>query len=407
MAGTDEIRDALGVPELQGLWEAAREALSASKPTFRLELPDDATRAAVGELYGRPMWGEGTRISVSKLDEALRNRFGIGLSPALETLHGSAVVVAEPAAEQSDELLGVLDEHGLASASWAAAWLRWMRQYGRVAEPELTGITHAAARVLTAMSLSEPPQAWTSRATLAGRIGFPHSLDDGTTLSRVVLKAAALAQGVESPGNERDRRALWERCGVAPDAVSSTALTWALPVSGDDAWSAGVRARTELGLPTHLTHLDLEAAPARLVADGTAIAVCEHPRVLEASVREGLRHPVICLSGLPSTTARELLDRLSGDGAVLHVHTDFDWPGIAAALTAQRHGATPWRMSGDDYRAALDRAAQDRTDLPNLIGSPVPTPWDPQLADLMSTTSRAIEEEQTLQPLLTDLRNGL
>lgn len=406
MAGMDEVRDALDVAELQGLWAAAREAMAGSKPTFRLELPDDATRAAVGELYGRPMWGEGTRISVSKLDEALRNRFGVGLSQVIEALHGS-VAVAEPAPETADELLPVLDEHGLAGASWAVPWLRWVRQYGRIAESELTGITHAAARVLTAMSLTEPPRSWTSRAALAGRTGFPHSLDDGTALSRVVLKAAALAQGIDPPGNERDRRALWERCGVAPDAVSSTVLTWALPVSGDDAWSAGVRTRTELGLPVHLTHLDLDAAPASLVADGTAIAVCEHPRVLEAAVREGLRHPVICLSGLPSTTARELLDRLSGDGAVLHVHTDFDWPGIAAALTAQRHGAIPWRMSGDDYRAALDRAAQDRTDLPNLIGSPVPTPWDPQLADLMSTTSRAIEEEQTLQPLLTDLRNGL
>ena len=64
-------------------------------------------------------------------------------------------------------------------------------------------------------------------------------------------------------------------------------------------------------------------------------------------------------------------------------------------------------MSADDYRAALDHAAEHRTDLPNLIGSPVPTPWDPQLADLMANTARAVEEEQALEPLLTDLRNGL
>ncbi|MDI2032610.1 DUF2399 domain-containing protein [Saccharopolyspora sp. TS4A08] len=406
MAVTDEIREALGVPELRGLWEAAREALSSSKPTFRLELPDDATRTAVGELYGRPMWGEGTRISVSKLDEALRNRFGAGLSQVVEALSG-AVAEADPVAEEADELLEVLDEHGLAGASWAAPWLRWVRQYGRVGEAELTGIVHAAARVLAAMSLSEPPRSWTSRASLAGRIGFPHSLDDGTALSRVVLKAAALAQGVEAPGNERDRRALWERCGVSPDGVSATVLTWALPVPGDDAWSAGIRARTELGLPAHLTHLDLGAAPARLVPEGTAIAVCEHPRVVEAAIREALHHPVLCLSGLPSTAARALLERLSADGAVLHVHADFDWPGIAAALTAQRHGAVPWRMSGADYRSALDRASQDRTDLPNLIGTPIPTPWDPQLADLMTTAARAVEEEHALQPLLDDLRRGL
>ncbi|QIZ36568.1 DUF2399 domain-containing protein [Saccharopolyspora sp. ASAGF58] len=43
----------------------------------------------------------------------------------------------------------------------------------------------------------------------------------------------------------------------------------------------------------------------------------------------------------------------------------------------------------------------------NLVGTPLETPWDPQLAELMATTARAIEEEAVLPTLLTDLRTGL
>nr|WP_246868295.1 TIGR02679 domain-containing protein [Saccharopolyspora sp. ASAGF58] len=83
MGVEDDVRAVWGVEPLRGLWAQAREALEAAKPpaTFRLELPDAETQRAVGELYGRPMWGQGTRISVSKLDEAVRrSRFALGLA---------------------------------------------------------------------------------------------------------------------------------------------------------------------------------------------------------------------------------------------------------------------------------------------------------------------------------------
>ncbi|MFC7341976.1 DUF2399 domain-containing protein [Saccharopolyspora griseoalba] len=401
------MRAVLHEPALQGLWAAAREALASPKqpPTFRLELPDDAARAAVGELYGRPMWGQGTRISVSKLDAAMRERFGTGLAEALRA------EASEPAAtDESDAaevLRRALDDQGLADEPWAQPWIAWVLRYGRVAAEDLPVVARRSARVLAAMTLHGMPRIWTSRGELAALTGDPHLLDEGSTPSRIVLKAASLAHDQAGPGNERERRALWERCGVAPDGVADTTLTWALPLSGDDAWSAGIRQRTELGLPAHLTHLDLRAAPPRLVEPDTAIAICEHPRVLEAAIREGIRHPMLCLAGPPTTATRALLGRLISDGASLHHHADFDWRGISAANAVQQFGAEPWRMSAADYRSAVDRAAAQRVDLPNLVGSPVPTPWDPALADLMSTAARAVEEEQLLPQLLSDLRTGL
>ncbi|MGW1678909.1 TIGR02679 family protein [Saccharopolyspora sp. NPDC002376] len=417
MGVADDVRAVWGVDALRGLWEQAREALEAPKPaaTFRLELPDAEAQRAVGEVYGRPMMGMGTRINVSKLDAAVRQRgFGLGLEEVLEILHGRPVVQRESSSrdELQEQTVGTLraalDEQGLADADWVAPWMQWIHQYGRVAADELPTVARHAAGVLARISLGRAPEVWTSRGELAARVNAAYQLDNGTTLSRVVLKAAALAHGVESPSNERERRALWERCGVTLDAVSSTVLSWALPLIGPDAWSSIVRQRSELGLPTHLTHLDLRTAPPRLVEPGTAVAVCENPRVLESAAAERIEHPVVCVSGHPSPVALTLLGRLISDGATLHHHGDFDWAGIGITRSLwEHHDVQPWRMSAGDYRQAVDRAAAERTDLPNLVGTPVPTPWDPALAELMSTAARAVEEEVVLPTLLDDLRTGL
>ncbi|EQD85647.1 uncharacterized protein (TIGR02679 family) [Saccharopolyspora erythraea NRRL 2338] len=415
MADTDDVRARWDVEPLRGLWEKAREVLeSPEQPsTFRLELPDEETQTAVGELLGRPMLGYGTRIKVSTLDERVRGAgLGVGLAEVLEILHGRPVSrtssmssTSSVADEPRAAVRAALAEHSLGDAPWADEWARWLHQYGRVPEDELDVVVRRAAAVLAELALDRAPVAWTSRADLAARTGDAHGLDSGTTLSRVVLRAAALAHDVAAPGNEHERRALWERCGVALDGVSATVLCWSLPLTGADDWSRSVLRRTAAGLPSHLTHLDLQAAPARLVEPGTTLTVCENPRVLEAALRDDIGHPLVCLSGQPTTAGLELLRRLADDGAVLRYHGDFDWPGVgvAGALRTQL-GVEPWRMTAADYRRALDDAARDRIDLPSLIGAPVETPWDPALADLMATSGRAVEEETLLPALLAVLR---
>ncbi|WP_019854968.1 TIGR02679 family protein [Actinopolyspora mortivallis] len=422
MSEVEDVRAVWDVPELHGLWEKARQALEApDRPaTFRLELPDERTRKRVGEVYGRPMWGQGTRINVAKLDRAVRDtRFGLDLERVLEILHGRPVTRRESAsaarAARNDRVTEVftaaLTARGLDSAPWAAAWVSWIRRYGRVAEQDLEPVAEQAAAVLSRMVLTpgtSPRSRW-SRAELAARAaGGAHLLDNGTTLSRVVLRAAAIAHETDPPNNERERRYLWETCGVSPDAVSATVLCWALPIDDTTGWAAAVTGRTEAGLPTHLTQLDLRAAPERLVRPATVVAVCENPRVLEAAVESGIRHPLVCVSGRPSTVAAELLDRLGEDGAVLRYHGDFDWSGISIMRSLwTTAGVRPWRMSAADYRSAVDLASAERTDLPILDGEAVETPWDPDLAEVMSTAGRVVEEETVLTWLLADLRAGL
>lgn len=411
-----DIRAAWDTPELRGLWNRAREVLESADPpaTFRLELADEATREAVGELYGRPMWGQGTRISVSKLDAQLTEKTGLSLVNVLEILHDRPVTrsTGEVRDERRDSVISVLrsalSEHGLAGAPWAESWVQWVHQFGRVADDELDVVARRAAAVLAELALDRHPTSWIARSDLATRLGDAYQLDSGTTLSRVVLRAAATAREVESPGNERERRALWERCGVTMEAVSATVLCWALPLPGEDAWSCGVHQRTALGLPTHFTHLDLHAAPERLVAAGTTIAVCENPRVLEAAAQQNIQHPLVCVSGYPATVAAELLGKLTADGARLRYHGDLDWPGVAIARSLwTNHDVDLWRMAAADYREAVNLAAATRTDLPTLAGEPTDTPWDTDLAELMGLAGRAVEEETVLPTLLDDLRAGL
>lgn len=403
----DEVRSTWDTPLLSGLWARAREALEQHRPapTFRLELPDEDTREAVGTLYGRPMWGMGTRINVSKLDERVREASGIDLQRVLEILHGRPITRADASTPSTgrDPVQAALEQHELTHQPWAQPWTEWFHQFGRVAEADRDRVAARSAAVLAELSLDRPPSTWVSRAELATRHGDPHQLDSGTTLTRVVLRAAAFAHDVPPPGNERERRALWERCGVTLDAVSDTALCWALPFTD---WARGFRERTAAGLPTHLTQLELNAAPAELVQPGSTIAVCENPRVLEAAAQERVEHPLICLSGHPGTVASALLRRLRDNGAALHYHGDLDWSGVAIADAVRaEHGAEMWRMTADDYRESLNLASAERIDLPTLVGSPVETPWDPGLAELMSTAGRAIEEEAVLPTLLDDLRN--
>jgi hypothetical protein len=83
----------------------------------------------------------------------------------------------------------------------------------------------------------------------------------------------------------------------------------------------------------------------------------------------------------------------------LHWRADFDWTGlriVGAAITSL--SAQPWRMTAADYRNALETG-----DSTPLMGSPAASPWDPELAALLSGHGRAVMEERLMPVLLTDL----
>jgi uncharacterized protein (TIGR02679 family) len=139
-----------------------------------------------------------------------------------------------------------------------------------------------------------------------------------------------------------------------------------------------------------------------LAVYGTLVHICENPAVLRRACTEldAGSAPLICAEGQPSAAFHQLAAAIVSGGGELRYHGDFDWPGIAIASSVMhRHGARPWRMSTADYAAGLRAGAE----YVRLTGPPQPTPWDPQLGEVMAATGRVIYEESVADALVTDL----
>lgn len=123
----------------------------------------------------------------------------------------------------------------------------------------------------------------------------------------------------------------------------------------------------------------------------------DHSQAREASSRP----PLVCSSGRPTVAVVTLLRQLGAKGGVLRQHADFDASGLAiTAWLAERAGTIPWRMTADDYLAAVEcRRTSER---PRL--GPVPdTPWDLGLQHAMAEIGTAVFEEELRAELLASM----
>ncbi|SES43710.1 DUF2399 domain-containing protein [Actinokineospora terrae] len=359
-------------PEFAVLWRQARTAVARGQVKLGFKAPDAAAAVAVAGVLGREVTaGVGMTVVVADLDVRVRALFGCGLDEVLSALFGeSAGSVVAPA--EADDILGSAVAAAGVGGGWVPAWVDQARRYAKISPVELAEVAPRAAAAIARLHLgSSAPAAWLVLADLG--------LVRGTRLAGLVLRAAATAHGTPLPRSTSDERRLWERSGVLLDAVSTTVLTWAFP---------GCEARTELGLPTHLTIRD--AIPA-----GVAARVCTSPVVVDNAIAARARVPLVCLSGHLNPVARTLLSRLGS----AHVHGDFDAHGLmitqqALAIT----NGTPWRMSAADYRDALDSGR----DLQALSPDPLTAPWDPTLPEAMRA-GWAVPEDAVAEVLVADL----
>lgn len=389
------MREVYGRPEYEVLWRQARKAVARGQVKLGYKAPNPAAAAAVSDLIGRQLTAlVGTTIVVADLDERLRaGEFHCGLDEVLAAVHGEAAVFSpeQPSVdasrrEWSDEILTeALTSAGLHTAPWATLWIDHVRRYAKIPPERLAEPAAQATAILSRLTLTPGaiPTEWIARTDLAAG---PRALDRGQKVAGLVLRAAALAHGLDFPKTAGDERALWERCGVAPDGLSTTVLTIGLP------------------LPRHADLRDLIAAPKDLVEPGTVVWVCENPRLVEAAIDAGLTKPLVCLSGHLNTVARQLLSRLAASGARVRCHADFDRTGLL--LTRQVLAVTdgvPWRMGADDYREGLNLARTENVDLPPLGADPGDAPWEPALIEALRA-GWAVEEEVVLPLLLSDLR---
>jgi uncharacterized protein (TIGR02679 family) len=413
------VRAHLADPSLAGVWDvlAYRLERNGLTPTGTITVDLDATAAdKVSGLLGRAVPPGPARLRLDQLDTALRgSAAATGLVAVTGALVGRALVDRRAAREENQAAWSSVWTHfdtqlaaaGLAAASWVPGYLDGVRRSGlltRAGTATATSAITATCKALARLqpSAAGPPTIEVDIAALAGEAaGDAHAFDHGRLAAALLLRAAAAASGEPAPRTAADRRALWEALGVRPDAVSGTVLVWGLRPPGEDPWAAMMRARADLHLVTHLTSLELAAAPGQLADPGTLVSVVENPQVLQAAAHARTPHVLVCLSGNPAAAGRTLLTRLHADGADLRYHGDFDWPGVAIAARVLALGARPWRMSAGDYLDALDRLDPDAA-LP-LDGSPATTPWDPELAAAMLEHGTAVHEEALLEVLLAEL----
>ncbi|GAA4635914.1 hypothetical protein GCM10023196_083480 [Actinoallomurus vinaceus] len=418
---TARTRAWLDQPALARLWDRLRDRLERNglqvRGRLRLDGVTAAEREALALLTGRPYAGDTVSISLADLDAQLRTGAAErGLVEVVAELRGP--LTDRPAARDARRATAeaiwtatddALRSRGLADAAWSRPWLDEVRRAGTLARLAPDNGKRLIVQAVDVMAVltgpaSPDPAGMPGRGELAERVtGTAHGLDDGTLLSRIVLRALARSLELPTPQDARSRRELWEAAGVAVDRVSTTVLTLGLEPLGDESAVRLLRDRTRAGFETHLTLRDLTRITWRLAPD-TEVFVCENPRVVEAAADRGCVRPLVCASGNPTTSVLTLLDALHAAGARLAYRGDFDWPGIAIAnRMIGRYAARPWRMRATDYEQHVATARDRGTPLPPLTGTPVDALWDPELTPAMTALGVAVQEESALERLLTDL----
>jgi uncharacterized protein (TIGR02679 family) len=398
-------------PEFRRLLERARRSLERTGGELSgwvsLSQPDDAERKAIIGITGQYRDTRTTRITVrlADLDHAVRETTGRGLPELLTDMAGP---LRDRPAERSalagarDAVVRAAEASSLhASCGWYRDWLAEITRDG-----SLTKLIRAGeqARLGQAVRVLE---------YLAGRAGVPvllpalaadvtgdtKALNHGTVLSTLVLRALAIKTGTGRPGTAGERRDLWEASDVVVDDLASRVLVLNMPAEGHGLaeWLAGA---ARLGVPFYVTLHQLMTLP--LTVRGTLVHACENPAVLRRAAAElgAGSAPLICTEGRPSAAFHQLADAVVNGGGELRYHGDFDWPGLAIASSVmRRHGARPWRMSAADYLAGVRADAEHL----QLTGTPQPTPWDPELGELMAATGYVLYEESVADALISDL----
>jgi uncharacterized protein (TIGR02679 family) len=405
---TSELPDWWSTDVLSRVWAQLAERLERNGLQARGRIVvselDRSERHALGGLLGRVLASDTCRVDLSSLDERLRGRSDEGLVEATERVLGRSLLDRPAQRLARGELREApfaaasswLEQHPDQNQPWIEVWLATLRRDGLLMrDPDPTELMLRALSVL-ATCFEDPTRPSLARTELAaGAAHDAHALDDDRRLSQLVLRALALRVDRPAPTAASERRDLWESVGITTDSVSSTCLTYCLGVLDGSAGALRYRLAAESGDPIHVTWWDLRRGLE--MAPGQEVFVCENPRVLEAIAERGIDGlTVVCTSGRSTLVVLEVLRRLSGSGAHIRYHGDFDWPGIAMTnqLVAM-FDVQPWRMSADDYLTSP-------ACLP-LVGSEVSPAWDAELGAAMRLRGLAVHEEAVLGALLDSL----
>ena len=385
--------------ELAPLWRAIHARLSSGRPVSRIKVGplDPGQQTALADLLGLArLPGQYATVSFQLVDEVLADSVGVGANAVVSQLIGPVADRAGDRARANAERTQLWDwlaSHPVIQAQPVlATWAQEIKRSG-VIGGSVTRTRDLLAKALNV--IAELPAPGDPLPVLADRVlADTHALDDDTRLAALVHKALALIYDQPPPANAQERRALWERAGVADDDLSNVVLAGGIRAAGDDIASQILRTCAAAGHVAALTLSQLRASNLRAGMPGE-VWVFENPSMLAmALARFGRRcPPIVVTAGWPNSAAIALLSHLAAVGATLHYHGDFDGEGLRiAANVAARTGAIPWRMTSQDYLAAVAEGPG--------VGRVTPAPWDADLAVHLTQEGVTVPEERLAEKLL-------
>ena len=413
------IHERLGGPEYKKLFATVRRRLEAggvdTARSVTLTGLNNTEREAIADLHGwKTMPKDPVRISLEKLDAALRaSSVNAGIVEVEEALGGPLIDcrASKDAAHEARERLWAqaASHHVVVRRPELASWLDDIRADGLLTRSAgRANVDEAVLLELAMQVVGGLPAQGTLLAVLAAEVsGDAHALDPGRPLASLVLRAAVhLAGWSKVPSSAAARRRLWAEVGVLCDPLSAHVLVFGLRPEGNDRLARNLREWADSGEPRRITLREL-AGSTLTIAPEANLFVCENPAVVAAAADNlgGRCTALVCVEGIPSTAALELLSRFRDGGTQIRFHADFDWGGVRIGnLLTEQLGAIPWRFTTSDYEAALVNASEA---VP-LKGASAGAIWDPDLEPAMLSAGRAVFEEQMIPILIDDLsRFGL
>jgi uncharacterized protein (TIGR02679 family) len=285
-------------------------------------------------------------------------------------------------------------------------WLERLRKSGLLKRLAGGDVDRGAELLDQAMSiLSRLPAKGISLSRLAaGTLGDAHGLDQGRPVATLVQRGIVAGQNLTEDQTPEGVREIWATAGVlVGGGLSSTVLALNLPVLAEGTTGRALALFSASAEPVWLTLRQLLREPPVFSCTGLTVFICENPGVIfEAAEELGTAcPPLVCGNGQRNAAVMTLLRQLASSGARLVYQGDFDWPGVTIANgIMELLPVQSWRF---DHKTYLENAGRSGK---ILTGTPVEARWDPELAAVMGAVGKAVEEEQLLDQLLTDLRTG-
>jgi uncharacterized protein (TIGR02679 family) len=347
---------------------------------------------AISGLLGvrRPTDGM-LKVSLVSLDQALRtSSVGRGLFEVLAIVGGPLTdrrAARSSSAASRDQVWSELASHpAVLQRPGVAEWLALVRSSGLARRLAGDQEGKAVSLALDVVGVVGGDERRLLPVLAAEITGDAHGLDRGRPAGTLAVHGLTWLAGRPFPADAADWRRAWSDAGVACDDLSCDVLVLNLP-----------------GWPAEPLRLTLRQVAAWHPVPTGPVFVCENPAVVAAADDElGKQSPtLVCVDGMPSTAALDVLRALAAGGAAICYHGDFDWRGLAIAgvLFRKVPAARAWRFGAADYRDAVRRGFGT---VP-LTGLATSSSWDPDLQAAMIEAGVAVYEEQLVAALINDL----